>query len=341
MAFHIDIDPEITGLTFRTYGGEGDHAAIARVLTTSEAADQMDRQVSAGDIRRAFKGLKNCDPTRDLLIAEVDDSMVGYTRGWWEDGESGTRLYAQNGFLVPEWRRKGIGTALLRRMEGRLSEIAATHPATLVKQYQVNVSQHQKGTQAMLERSGYQPVRHFYTMVRPSLDNIQDFPLPSGLEVRAVEPSHYPAIWKAISETSLDEWGHQEPTEEDFQEWISSDHFQPDLWQIAWDISTNEVAGTVLTYIHHQENQQFNRLRGYTEGIGVIRRWRRRGVARALISRSLKAQKAAGMADSALVADTDSSSNVVTLYKSCGFEVVKKDTLYRKMLFVQPKNIEE
>ena len=101
------------------------------------------------------------------------------------------------------------------------------------------------------------------------------------------------------------------------------------------------MAGTVLTYIHHQENQQFNRLRGYTEGIGVIRRWRRRGVARALISRSLKAQKAAGMADSALVADTDSSSNVVTLYKSCGFEVVKKDTLYRKMLFVQPKNIEE
>ena len=87
-----------------------------------------------------------------------------------------------------------------------------------------------------------------------------------------------------------------------------------------------------MTYIHHAENKQFNRKRGYTEGVGVVREWRRRGLARALISRNLQAQKAAGMTESALVTDSDSSSSITTLYERCGFQIVKRDTVYRKPL---------
>ena len=57
------------------------------------------------------------------------------------------------------------------------------------------------------------------------------------------------------------------------------------------------------------------------EGIGVDSAWQRRHVAGALISRSLQAQKAAGMSKSALVADSDSTSNVIRLYESCGFQI--------------------
>ena len=88
--------------------------------------------------------------------------------------------------------------------------------------------------------------------------------------------------------------------------------------------------GHVLTFIDHAENEKFNRKRGYTEGIGVARAWRRQGLARALIARSLKAQKAAGMTGSALVADSDSTSGVLRLYESCGFQVVYRDPVYRK-----------
>jgi hypothetical protein len=105
MAIHIENVPQIPGLVFRNFLGDSDFAQIAYVLTASEAADKSERQVSAKDIANAFQHLSNCDPQRDLLIAEVDGAMVGYTRGWWENGENGVRVYAQNGFLVPEWRR--------------------------------------------------------------------------------------------------------------------------------------------------------------------------------------------------------------------------------------------
>lgn len=285
--------------------------------------------MSADDIARAYQHLTNCDPFKDIVIAEVYGIIVGYTRGWWENDASSVRLYKHNGFLDPEWRRKGIGRAMLLWMESHLAELANAHPGG-ARYFQVNVTQFQEGASSMLQHAGYQPIRYFYEMVRPNLDHIIEFPLPANLEIRTVLPEHYPALWKSAVETSKDEWGYTEPTGSDYQEWLTSSHFQPHLWQVAWDVIHNQIVGHVLTFIDDDENKQRNRKRGYTEGVGVDQNWRRRGVARALISRSLQAQKAAGMTESALVADSDSTSNVIKLYESCGFQIVKRDTIYRK-----------
>jgi len=324
--------PVISGLNFRHFQGENDYDQIAYVLTTSDAADHSQREVDAADISNAYQHLSNCDPYRDMIIAEVAGEMIGYARGWWLDESDTKRIYSHNGFLIPEWRRKGIGQAMLLWMEQRLREITATHPPDTAKYFQVNISQFQKGTAILLECSGYQPKRYFYEMLRPTLADILESPLPGGLEIRPVEPEHYPAIWKSVDETSQDEWGYKKPTDQDYQDWLASPRFQPDLWQVAWDVHTNSVVGHVLTFIDQDENKQLNRKRGYTEGIGVDQSWRRRGLARALISRSLQAQKAAGMTESALVSDSVNSSGATRLYESCGFQVVKHDTVYRKPL---------
>jgi mycothiol synthase len=322
--------PGITGLKFRHFQGESDYSKIASVLQASEIADGSQREVTADDIASAYQHLSNCDPYRDIIFAEVSGEMVGYTRGWWQAETETSRLYIHNGFLIPEWRRRGIGQGMLFWMEKHLREVAVTHPPQITKFLQVNVTQFQTDTAIMLERCGYQPARYFYQMVRPTLDNIPQFPLPDGLEIRPVAPEHYRLIWKLNDETFQDEWGYRISTEDDYQEWLRSPYFQPELWQVAWDTATNQIIGQVLTYIYHDENKQFNRTRGHTEGIGVARSWRKRGVARAMISRSLQAQKAAGMTESALVVDSASPSNATRLYESCGFQIVKRDTLYRK-----------
>ncbi len=330
----IDIEnaPSIPGLIFRHYKGESDHAQIAAVLVASEAADQMNREVTADTITSSYQRMTNCDPHGDIIFAEIDGQMVGYSRGWWSEESPSLRIYAHNGFLIPQWRRKGIGQCMLNWMESHLRQVASSHPHEAAKFYQVNVTQFQKGTAAMLEGSGYQPVRYYYEMVRPSLDDIPEFSLPGGVEVRPVLPEHYRPIWQLIAETSQDEWGHKTLTEEDYQEWLASPFFQPNIWQVAWDTTTHQPVGQVLGYIHHEENKQFNRRRGYTEGIGVAQSWRRRGLARALISLSLQAQKDAGMTESALVADSANANDVTRLYESCGFQITKCDTLYRKPL---------
>lgn len=324
--------PAIPGLCFRHFRGASDYPRMAAAIAASAQADKVERIITVEEIAANYSHLSNCDPYQDMIFAEIAGEVIGYSRGSWRDGEDSRRIYELVGFLAPAWRRKGIGAVMLQWMENRLREIAAQHPAERSRLFQVSAKQTETGAAAMLEQVGYKPFRYFYEMVRPTLEAIPDLPLPAGLELRPTLPEHYRAIWASVDETSQDEWGYTKSTEEDFRAWLADPHFQPQLWQIAWDVTSVRVAGHVLTFIDHAQNEHFNRKRGYTEGIGVERGWRRRGLARALITRSLQAQKAAGMNESALAADANSASGVTRLYESCGFGVVRRDAIYRKVM---------
>jgi mycothiol synthase len=185
----------------------------------------------------------------------------------------------------------------------------------------------------LLERSGYRPVRHSHTMVRPSLDDIPDYPLPDGIELRPAKPEHFRQIWEAARDAFTDHWGAGVQTEDDYREWLADPILMDaGLWQVAWDTATNQVAGQVRTFIDANDNARYHRLRGYTEFISVGRPWRKRGLARALIALSLRAQQARGMTESTLGVDSQNTSGANRVYEDCGFEVVSTKTTYQKLL---------
>jgi GNAT superfamily N-acetyltransferase len=306
---------------------------MAAVIGASAEADRIERADTAEDLAIRYAHLTNCDPYQDMLFAEVAGEVIGFTRGWWWDEPATGRVYCHIGFLAPAWRRQGIGRTMLDWIVERLCAVASVHAPDQPCFLESWVSQFQEGAAVLLERAGYEPVRYFYEMVRPSLEQIPDAPLPEGLELRPTPPEHYRAVWEVLDEISQDHWGYSKLTEEQYQGWQADKRFfQPHLWQIAWDRATDQVAGHVLTFINAAENEKFNRKRGYTESIGVRRPYRRRGLATALIMSSLQAQKRAGMVESALAVDSENLSGATRLYERCGFEVVKRNTIYQKPL---------
>jgi len=315
----IDIPdaPAITGLAFRHFRGAEDYPKMVAVIAASAEADKIERVDTVEDIANGYAHLVNCDPYQDMLFAEVNNEVIGYSRGFWRQEENGPRIYGSVGFLAPAWRRKGIGTGMFRWIENRMRVIAEAHAATETGLLESFVTDGNIGLAALLEKNNYKPLRYFVEMVRPDLENIPDFP----------------SIWDADKEAFRDHWGYAEPTEEDYQAWLGSKTiFQPQLWQIAWDINTNEIAGQVRTFINPAENEKYNRKRGFTEFISVRRPWRKRGLARALIVRSLRLQKEQGMIESALGADSENISGATRVYEDCGFKVIKRNTIYRKPL---------
>ena len=322
--------PAVPGLRFRHFAGEADYPAMLAVLIASNAADQLPKPATLEQFAANYNRLKNCGPYQDLILAEVHGELVGYVRGsWWDDRGYG-RVYPISVFLRPDWRGKGVLTSLFAWVEQQIETMAASHLTGPDRYFQANASEHQGYISAHLQARGYTVFREYYDMIRPDLENLPDYPLPEGLEIRAATPEQYPAIWQSVCETSVDEWPYSPATEDDYAAWLESPHFQPDLWKIAWDTKTERVVGHVLTFIDHPENEDAGRKRGYTEGIGVDREWRRRGLAKALISLSLRVQMDAGMGESALAADGDSQSGVTRLYTSCGFQVAETDYIYRK-----------
>jgi ribosomal protein S18 acetylase RimI-like enzyme len=86
----------------------------------------------------------------------------------------------------------------------------------------------------------------------------------------------------------------------------------------------------VLNFINSAENQEYRRLRGYTEGISVRRPWRRRGLARALLTRSLLMFQEMGFEEAALGVDGQNPNGALQLYESVGFQVRRRELVYRK-----------
>jgi mycothiol synthase len=322
--------PAIPGLSFRGFRGEADYPLMLAIIDGSKEADGTERSETLEDIARNYCYLTNCDPHRDMLFVDVDGQTIGYSRVWWQQEIKGRQLYQHFAFLLPEWRGKGIRRAMLRHNERRLRRIAASHPAVGPRLFHADACETEVHWASLLASEGYEAVRYGFYMVCSDLEAIPDLPLPDGLEVRPVQPEHYWPIWNAASEAFRDHWGETEWQEEWFQEWQEAPNFAPDLWQVAWD--GDQVAGSVLSLVSEQENEEYDRKRGYLDGISVRRPWRRRGLARALIARSLRILKERGMTEAALGVDAQNPNGALQLYRSLGFQEVKRETVYRKAM---------
>lgn len=322
--------PAIPGLTFRGFRGKVDYAAMVATIEGSKEVDNLEWTLDIEDTARNYAHMVNCDPYQDMLFAEMDGQVIGYSRVWWEQAQQGQRFYQHFAHLLPEWRDKGIRRAMLRYNERRSREIAAGHSVEGACLFQAWTSDGETHWESLLVSEGYEAVRYGFSMVRPNLDDIPDLPLPEGLEVRPVQPEHYWAVWRAAEEAFRDHWGETEWQDEWFEEWQESPTFMPELWQVAWD--GDQVAGSVQNFINHEENAEYSRKRGYTEGISVRRPWRRRGLARALIARSFRVLKEQGMTEAALGVDAENPNGALRLYQSMGFREVKRHTTFRKPL---------
>ncbi len=320
--------PAIAGLTFRRFRGEADYPIMVAILDACNAADHLDYINTLDEIAWVFSHLRNCDPERDMLFVEVDGETVAFSRVWWVQEDTGERLYISLGFVHPDWRRQGLGAAMLRYNERHLRDIARGHPVGIPKLFRVWAMASEEGAQTLFAEAGYRPVRHYIIMTRPIGQPLPDAPLPAGLEVRPMEPSHHRAIWEAMWEARRDHWGYVEPSEQDYHRWTTGRLFDPELWKVAWEGA--EVAGMVLNRLDREQNEQYRRQRGYTQDVFVRRPWRRRGLARALLVQSIRMFRDMGMEETALGVDTQNPSGALGLYESLGYREVQRHTLFNK-----------
>jgi ribosomal protein S18 acetylase RimI-like enzyme len=318
----------LPGLTFRRFRGESDYPLMTALIDACKSADGVERTTKVEDIAITYRHLENCDPQTDMLFAEVDGQVIAYGRIWWDDLAEGTRLYHPFGFLHPAWRGKGLGSALWAAGEQRVRQIAAGHPAGLPKFFQVEPFDSETALVRLLQKNDYQPARYETHMVRPLSEPFPEAPLPPGLEVRPVQPEHFRPIFAASNEAFRDHWGIRDESEEEFKAQMESPDFRPELWKVAWD--GDQIASVIHNFIDEDENQEYQRKRGYTEGICTRRPWRKLGLARALLVESMQMFKEMGMTETALSVDSENLSGAFRLYEGVGYRKVKQMTIYRK-----------
>ena len=321
---------EIQGLVWRPYAGETDLAEATRVGNAEWEADGVSARASVDEQRAWWSHpSEQFDPARDVDIVELDGRMVAIAERSWIDASDGVREYRSRCWVDPSARRRGIGAAMLRRNEAKARALAATHDVDRPRAFGFGTADTSVGAPILAERSGYAPVRWFADMERSLIDDLPEIPeLPDGLEVRPASVDEAPAIWRADHDAFRDHWGGFDDSEESYRRWINSPDFQPDLMVVAWD--GDEVAAAVINAVFAEENRQLNLKRGWLESVFTRRAWRRRGLARALIVRSLHRLRQEGLEVAALGVDADNPTGAYGLYESAGFAVAERFTQWRK-----------
>jgi GNAT superfamily N-acetyltransferase len=324
--------PGLETLRIRAYRGPDDLPALVAIANAASRADGVTAVWTPASLRVEIEGATHPDPRADVIVATIDGSPVGYARVEWADTTDGERHYWADGQVHPDWRRMGIGRALLALSEERRRVVAASHEHPGPRRFVTWLPEGDRGGAVLLAASGYEPVRTYHHMVRPDLDDLVVPTMPAGLEIRPVTPELVGPVFAALVEAFRDHFGAHDGSPEAFARWRDDPDLDLDLLVIGFDGA--DVAGGVQGSIVPEENRANDYLRGWVDPVFTRRPWRRRGLASALLGRALVRLRERGMTSAQLDVDTRNANEALTLYERHGFRSDRTETEWHKPLVV-------
>ena len=320
--------PAIPGLVARRFRDPGDFERLAAVIVAANQHDDIPWMPTADTLRLELDGLvSTIDKHTDLVMVEIDGEPVAEAQVW-RIPRDGELVFEVGGHVIPAYRRRGIGRALLGENIRRARERVAADTTGMAAVLGGFADENEVAGRALLEGAGFELVRHFFLMRRPDLGTVPEPSLPANLEVRPVTPDQYRAVFDGEAEAFRDHWGHREPTEEDYRLTFEHPELDTSLWAVAWD--GDEVAGVVQTWIWPEENARLGVSRGWLERISVRRPWRRRGLGGALTAAAMVRLRERGITEAMLGVDAENPTGALGLYERLGFVVDKRERAYRR-----------
>ena len=305
----------------RAFDPARDFPAMVELICDVNRFDDVPYFPSVAGLQVDWAPTPTFDPRRDQRMIFDGERLVAAAGHDWRERD-GKVVHTIEIWVHPESRRGGLGTRLLAWSEARAREAVADGqggPRDLPHVLSMGTSINIPAALAFAEARGYAPVRYSFGMRRDLSQPIPDVALPSGLEIRPVTPDQHRQIWDADVEAFQDHWEAAVRNDADFEQHYSHPDVDTSLWQVAWD--GDEVAGSVMNGIYAEENRQLGTDLGWLDHVSVRRPWRGRGLAGALIVRSLVILRERGMAEAALGVDAENPTGALGLYERFGFSV--------------------
>lgn len=320
---------------FRPFDPARDFPGLVELISDVNAHDRsQDWFPTVESLRIEWAAREAFDPARDAIVVDRDGRLIAGGMVEWRQ-RAGNVIHSIQIWVLPDARRQGLGGAILAWLESHVRGAVAagsSGPAELPHVLGGWVDGDDAASAAFAAATGYSPVRYGFQMRRPLEDPIPAVPMPDGLEVRPVLPEHIRPIYDADFEAFRDHFEPREYDEDDFARFTSDPDTDISLWQIAWD--GDEVAGSVLNGIYPHENERIGVKLGWLDHVSVRRPWRGRGLAKALIARSLAVHKDRGMAVAVLGVDAANPTGALQLYEGFGFRPHRRWQTMRKSLEV-------
>jgi mycothiol synthase len=310
-----------------------DAEAVAQFFRTTSLQRGDDETFSTELLRNDWVA-PNFDLSRSgRLVFAPDGSLVG-TVTVFDSAEVPVSIYTNWDVLHTDPNAHNIGLFLLEWAENRAREAIDRCPPEARVSMKAGTKQGYTPDEAILTDYGMTPTRYFNRMLINMTEQPAAPALPAGYSLTSyavrndlrelvtvkddIWQDHYGYVAQSI-ETIMEDWQH----------WLSTDkHLSLDMWYLAIDDATNEIAGMVPCRNEEWDDPSA----GYVAIVGVRRAHRKQGIAEILLRQSFADFWARGRKDVSLFVDGANPTGATRLYVRAGMHLSRTYTQYQKEL---------
>jgi mycothiol synthase len=268
------------------------------------------------DVEAAYGVLVACDLGRwfDLSLEQFGAWWPTYRGAWLAEegnvvGFAAARSDEVEVYVVPEARRRGIGTRLLAKAEAAAEEDRVTATAR----------RDEAAAAPFLERHGYRFGSETWLM-QIDLDREPPEPVwPEGIALRTFRTEDARAVKDLLDAAYAKEPDFREEPFEDWSRFMLDDtSFEAESWFVA-EAADGSLAGAALNWKE-----------GYVKDLVVHPAHRRRGIGQALMFHTFRHFKARGATAVTLKTDSINTSQAWRLYERLGMRTIRTYNVFEK-----------
>ena len=235
-------------------------------------------------------------------------------------GERLERVFV-GGYVDPEMRGNGLGRRLLAWQIERATEKLRECDPSLPWFIRTHEWDWIDDALHLHRRFGFETVRWFEDMIR-ALDAPLEAQVPDGVEIVDWSESQSEDLRLLANAAFADHWGSTPRDATAWEHLLSGSTMRPDLSFVA--VAGERAIGFTLNAHFPADEEVTGRRDGWIMSLGVDRDWRGKGIASALISRSLAAFVDSGFTHAMLGVDTDNPTGAAGLYSRLGFRTLHR-----------------
>lgn len=308
-----------TNYTLRPAAWSDAEAVTQLIYAVCEADGDTTVAVSQEDLLREWKTPGFVLETNAWVVSAPNGQVVGYEEF---NNYHEHAVLGGDGYVHPQFRNLGIGTALIAELDKRARQEIPLAPPDLRIFIRNGLDIKDQAGREVHAAAGFQPIRFSWRMEITLTGAPQPVSWPTGVELRPFIPGqHDQAVYEAEQEAFADHWGH---TRTPYDTWqlrkLQREDFDPSLWHIAWD--GDQIAG--FSQCRYRQGI------GWVGTLGVRRPWRKQGLGYALLMHSFAEFHRRGQNVIGLGVDASNPTGATRLYERAGMQVASEFVIYEK-----------